>query len=518
MAQRLLASKAKQPGASANREQNVNTIGVIGTGVMGRGIIQWAAESGATVLCYDSRAGAAGEAVAFVAGLLARSVDRGRMSAADRDAMLGRMQVASSLGELAAADMVIEAIVETLEAKRALFAELEQIVRDDAILCTNTSSLSVTSCARDCRVPGRVAGLHFFNPVPLMKVAEVIRGERTKPEVIGAIVACVGRTGHRALVCSDTPGFVVNHAGRGLNTEGLRIVQEGAASFADIDRVMRDYAGFPMGPFELFDLTGLDVSARVLREIYEGFIHESRLRPTPLVFRRMEAQLYGRKVGEGFYRYEDGKKIEPAEAAVPPASTARVYVDGPCAVADLLARGGLVLADGAADAEAIVVCPLGDDATTVSVTAGYDPHKLVAIETLYLDRLVEGQRATLMTTPVTGAAARDAVHAALAAAGLRVTLIGDSPGFIAQRIVAMIVNIACDIAQQRIAAPADIEIGVTRGLGYPAGPLTLGDQVGPRRILQILERLQSITGDPRYRPSLWLRRRAQLGSPLTTPE
>ena len=496
----------------------MNIIGVIGTGVMGRGIIQWAAESGATVLAYDTREGAAAEAVAFVAGLLARSVERGRMSAADRDAMLGRIQVAETLGELSGADMVVEAIIETLEAKRALFAELEQIVRDDAILCTNTSSLSVTSCARDCRVPGRVAGLHFFNPVPLMKVAEVIRGERTRPEVIDAIAALVRRTAHRPLVCSDTPGFVVNHAGRGLTTEGLRIIQEGAATYADIDRVMREYAGFPMGPFELFDLTGLDVSARVLREIYEGFIHEARLRPTPLVFRRMEAQLYGRKVGEGFYRYEGGKKIESAEAVAPPQSNASVYVDGPSAVADLLVRGGLKLAANAADADAIVVCPLGDDATTAAVDAGFDPRKVVAIETLYIDRLVEGQRATLMTTPVTETAARDAVHAALAAAGLRVTLIGDSPGFIAQRTVAMIVNIACDIAQQRIAAPADIEIGVTRGLGYPAGPLTLGDQVGPRRILQILERLQSITGDQRYRPSLWLRRRAQLGIPLTTPE
>jgi 3-hydroxybutyryl-CoA dehydrogenase len=496
----------------------VNIIGVIGTGVMGRGIIQWAAETGAVVLAYDAREGAAAEAVAFVAGLLARSVERGRMAAADRDAMLGRMQVASSLGELSGADLVIEAIIETLEAKRALFAQLEQIVRDDAILCTNTSSLSVTSCARDCRVPGRIAGLHFFNPVPVMKVAEVIRGERTRPEVIDAVAALVRRTAHRALVCTDTPGFVVNHAGRGLNTEGLRIVQEGAATFADVDRVMREYCGFPMGPFELFDLTGLDVSGRVLQEIYEGFIHEARVRPTPLVFRRMEAGLYGRKVGEGFYKYADGKKVEPAEASVPPQSNASVFVDGPSEVADLLVRGGLKLAASAADAEAIVVCPLGDDATTAAVAAGYDPRKVVAIETLYLDRLIEGQRATLMTTPVTEAAARDAVHAALASAGLRVTLIGDSPGFIAQRIVAMIVNISSDIAQQRIAAPADIEVGVTRGLGYPAGPLTLGDKVGPRRILQILERLQAITGDQRYRPSLWLRRRAQLGVPLTTAE
>jgi 3-hydroxybutyryl-CoA dehydrogenase len=216
----------------------------------------------------------------------------------------------------------------------------------------------------------------------------------------------------------------------------------------------------------------------------------------------------------GFYRCEGSKKVEPVEAAVPPAIAAQVYVDGPTAVADLLVRGGLHLLADSTDADAIVVCPLGDDATTAVVTAGYDPRKVVAIDTLYADRLAEGQRATLMTTPITAAAAREAVHAALAAAGLRVSLIGDSPGFIAQRIVAMIVN----MAQQRIAAPAEIEIGVTRGLGYPAGPLALGDRIGPRRVLHILERLQNITGDPRYRPSLWLRRRAQLDISLATPE
>jgi 3-hydroxybutyryl-CoA dehydrogenase len=499
-------------------EATVQTIGVIGTGVMGRGIMQWAAQSGATVLAYDARETAAAAAVASVADVLARSVARGRLSEAQRGAMLGRTRVAGAIAELAQADLVIEAIVEELDAKRQLFAELERIVGDDAILCTNTSSLSVTACARDCSRPGRIAGLHFFNPVPLMKVVEVIPGERTRADVVERILETVRRGEHRPLVCSDTPGFVVNHAGRGLSTEALRIVQEGVATPVDVDRVMREYGGLPMGPFELLDLTGLDVSGRVLREIYEGFLHEPRYRPSPLVFRRMDARLYGRKVGEGFYRYDNGKKVEPAELPAPPVSAVRTYAAAPDTLRDALRRGGLNLVADPADADVILTCPFGDDATTTAVSAGHDPRKVVAVDTLFAERLTEGGRATLMTTPVTARESADAVHAALAGAGLRVTRIADSPGFIAQRIFANIVNTACEIAQQRIAAPDDIEAGVRLGLGYPEGPLAIGDRIGRRRVLHILERLQSITGDPRYRPSLWLRRRALLDMSLTTPE
>ena len=185
---------------------------------------------------------------------------------------------------------------------------------------------------------------------------------------------------------------------------------------------------------------------------------------------------------------------------------------------DLFSKGGPEIAGNASSADVIVTCPLGDDTTTAALAAGYDPRKVVAIDALYPERLAEGGRTTLMTTPVTDRVVADAAHGALAAAGLRVTRIADSPGLIAQRILANIVNTACEIAQQRIAAPADIEEGVRRGLGYPAGPLAIGDKIGARRVLHILQRLQTLTGDPRYRPSLWLRRRAELDISLSVPE
>jgi 3-hydroxybutyryl-CoA dehydrogenase len=494
------------------------TIGVIGAGAMGRGICQWAMESGAMVLAYDSVEGAAADARTFVVEMLSRSVAKGKLSAADRDAMLVRLVVVKSLSELVDADIVIEAIVEDIDAKRKLFAQLEGVVRDDAILCTNTSSLSITSCAGDCRNPTRVAGLHFFNPAPLMKVVEVIRGERTRSDVIDNLLDIIRETDHKAIVCGDTPGFVVNHAGRGLSTEGLRIVQEGVATFADVDRVMREYVGLPMGPFELFDLTGLDVSSRVLQEIYDGFFQDPRYRPSPFVYRRVQGRLLGRKVGEGFYRYADGKKIEPAEDETSRPSGGLLYVDGPGFVKDLFSKGGAKLVERALDADAIVICPIGDDATTSALVTGYDPKKVVALDALFPDRLVRGGRATLMSTPITEKRVVNVAHAALLSSGLHVTRIADSPGFIAQRVAANIVNTACEIAQQRIAAPDDIEEGVKRGLGYPLGPFAMGDKVTGRRILHILRRLQDLTGDPRYRPSLWLRRRAELGVSLATTE
>jgi 3-hydroxybutyryl-CoA dehydrogenase len=365
-----------------------------------------------------------------------------------------------------------------------------------------------------------VAGLHFFNPVPLMKVVEVIRGERTSQEVVDTLAQFVSQSAHRPVLCADTPGFVVNHAGRGLYTEGLRIVREGVADFADVDRVMRDCAGFPMGPFELFDLTGIDVSSRVLREIYESFFHERRYQPSALVYRRVDAGLFGRKVGEGFYLYQDGRRIEPPEAEAPSHRKATFRVDAPREaarhIAAALASGGLT--EVTVNADVVVVAPFGTDATTTATALKHDPRRLVAIDPMFSERLVEGGRATLMSTPVSARETADTIHAALLAAGLRVTRIADSPGFIAQRVLANIVNTACEIAQQRIATPADIEEGVKRGLGYPTGPLALGDRIGPARVMAILESLQSATGDQRYAPSLWLRRRAMLMASLATPE
>lgn len=494
------------------------TLGVVGAGTMGRGIAQIAAAAGITVRLLDAREGAAEEALGFVARMLARQAEKGQLAAADAHAAAERIEVLEAAAELAPCDLVVEAIVEDLETKRRLFADLEQIVAAEAVIATNTSSLSVTAIAAACKRPERVAGYHFFNPVPLMKVVEVIPGQHTAEPVVAALRALALRMGHRPVRATDSPGFLVNHAGRGYGTEALRILAEGVAPPVTIDRILREAARFRMGPFELYDLVGIDVSHAVMESIYRQFYDEPRFRPQPLTRRYVDAGLLGRKSGAGFYRYVDGRAQVPDEPPAPQGPRRPVWIAQGAhreALQPLIAEGGFEVDEGTrpSPSSVCVVMPLGEDATHAALAQQLDPRRTVAIDPLFG---FEG-RLTLMTTPVTERAAIDCMHAALAS-GRPVSVIRDSAGFVAQRVVAHIVNIGCDIAQQQIASPADIDAAVRLGLGYPRGPLELGDWLGPERILTILRALQEIYGDPRYRPSPWLTRRARLGVPLTTDD
>ncbi|NLP65871.1 3-hydroxyacyl-CoA dehydrogenase [Paraburkholderia sacchari] len=502
---------------------NIETIGIVGTGAMGRGIAQIAAQAGLAVRLYDTNAQAVAAASAYLADTFAKLATKGKLSETNANAALARVTGVNTIDGLAGCDLVIEAIVENLDAKRVLFRELETVVSGKCLLASNTSSLSITAIAAACGDPSRVAGYHFFNPVPLMKVVEVIDGLRSDPAAGDALMALASRMGHTPVRAKDMPGFIVNHAGRGMNTEGLRVAGEGVASFADVDRIMREQAGFRLGPFELLDLTALDVSHPVMESIYHQFYEEPRFTPSPITGVRLAGGLVGRKSGEGFYRYIDGKQQVPEEPAAPAALPASVWVSRSNAAAReavvaLAAQAGVAIDEGdtpGADS-LIVVAPLGLDATTAALEEQLDASRVVAIDTLF--PLAGAKRRTLMTTPATTRAARDAGHALFAADGVPVTVIRDSTGFVAQRIVATIVNIGCDIAQKQIASPRDIDLAVTLGLGYPHGPLALGDALGARTILTILNNIHAVLGDPRYRPSPWLARRAQLGLALTQPD
>ena len=496
-------------------------IGVVGTGTMGRGIAQIAAAGGHRVLVCDAREGAAAEACDFIARMLRRAAEKGTMSAAEAEAGIGRIEIVDGLAALGPCDVVIEAIVEDLDAKQALFAELEGIVSADCILASNTSSLSVTAIAAGCKLPGRVAGYHFFNPVPLLKVVEVVDGLLTEPYVGDTLEAIARRCGHNPVRTRDTPGFLVNHAGRGFYTEGLRLVQEGIADPQTVDEILREGGtAFRMGPFELMDTTGLDVSGVVMESIYRQFYEEPRFRPVALTRQRMAAGLFGRKNGRGYYRYEDNKKIVARAPPVPEARPKAVWVSptdpaGQEAVMAVIAEIAPIEAGAAPGPETLcLVTPVGEDATTAALSQGLAPERTVAVDTLFG---LAGRR-TLMTTPVTDAGFRDQAHALFAADGTAVSVIHDSPGFVAQRVIAAIVNIGCEIAQQRIATPADIDMAVALGLAYPLGPIAWGDHLGPARILAIVDSLHALYKDPRYRPSPWLTRRAKLGVPLATAE
>jgi 3-hydroxybutyryl-CoA dehydrogenase len=488
---------------------------------MGRGIAQISAQGGYETRLFDAREGAAGEAKAAIVDTLGKLAAKGKLDEAKARGATERLLVVQKPEELADCDLVIEAIVENLAAKQELFARLEEIVDGHCLLATNTSSLSVTAIAAVCKHPGRVGGFHFFSPVPLMRLVEVIDGALTSNWVTEALVAVAVQMGHTPVRAKDTPGFIVNHAGRGYGTEALRILAESVAEYHVVDRILKESVGFRMGPFELMDLTGLDVSHPVMESIYNQYYQEPRFRPSPLLAQRRDARLLGRKTGRGFYEYREGAQQPVLFPPVPEARPIRAWVSpedpaGREKLAGLLTALDAQIDHGDAPAEdsLLLVTPVGFDATTAAVRQKLDPARVVAVDTLF----DLGRHRTLMTTPVTSHAMRDAAHALFARDGTPVSVIRDSAGFVAQRVVAHIVNIGCDIAQQAIAVPGDIDRAVKLGLSYPDGPLAMGDKLGPATALRILEGMQATSGDPRYRPSPWLRRRAQLGVSLLTAE
>src|SRR3954467_12699509 len=283
--------------------------GVAGAGTMGRGIAQVLAQCGARTLLYDAQPGAADRAIESIAQALAKQAEKGRIK--DPQAIVKRIEVVPGLQALAPCHVVIEAIVEDLAAKRALFAELEGIVDQRCILASNTSSLSVTAMAAACKRPGRVAGYHFFNPVPVMKIVEVVDGVLTEPWVTDALTALAQRFGHTPVRCKDTPGFIVNHAGRAFVPESLRVLSEGVADFATIDRILMDAAGFKIGPFGLMDLVGLDVAHAVMKSMYAQYFEEPKYRPSFIAEPRVAAGLLGRKTKRGWYEYTPDTVVPP---------------------------------------------------------------------------------------------------------------------------------------------------------------------------------------------------------------
>ena len=498
-------------------------IAIVGTGAMGRGIAQIAAQAGSQVFLLDANPGAADAAKAALQEQWNKLVAKGRIDAAQAGDLTARLHPVKVVADLAGCDLVVEAIVERLDVKKTLFSELEAVVRPDAVLATNTSSLSVTAIGAGLQRPERLAGFHFFNPVPLMKVVEVIAGLKTDAAVCNALATYAREMGHTPVQAQDTPGFIVNHAGRGFGTEALRIVSEGVADFATIDRILRDQVGFKLGPFELMDLTALDVSHPVMESIYHQYYEEPRFRPSIITAQRLAGGVLGKKVGDGFYRYENGVAQVPAEPPVPVVQDIPPVWVSPRAsrrmeLYQLLKDLGATIETGASPSPTAItlVAPLGFDVTTVAVVERLDPARTIGIDMLVEEAATK--RRVLATNPATRVDIRNAAHALFARDGKPVSVIRDSGGFVTQRVVATIVNIAADICQQGICSPKDLETAVTLGLGYPLGPLAMGDRWGPTNILEVLFNMQTVYGDTRYRPSPWLRRRGAIGLSLTHVE
>jgi 3-hydroxybutyryl-CoA dehydrogenase len=508
------------------------SVAVIGSGAMGRGIGQLFAQIGCHVVMIDTQEVAIVAAKEHYSATFSKLVEKGKLTKEKQDELHSLFTFSTELTAAQHTGLVVEAIVENLNVKRELFSKLEAIVSAQTIIASNTSSLSITNLASICKHPERIAGLHFFNPVPLMKVVEIVEAPLTSKETIATLCGLIEKTGHKAVACQDTPGFIVNHGGRGYGVEALRALGEGVATFAEIDAIMREqinFAGnsFKLGPFELLDLTGLDVSHPVMESIYHQYFEEPRFRPTVITKQRMDAKLLGRKTKRGFYDYSSGtQQLTPKDAAEQTSYAATNLVPGQrywiakgaqaVRVQTLVeALGGVIDSGPVAAADSIIlISPWGTDASQECADLKVDASRAIAIDTLFPFDHKACKRRVIMQTPATSAAVVAQAAALFASDGAKVSVLADSPGFISQRICAMIINIACEIAQQQVASPQDIDLAVQLGLGYPQGPLSMGNTLGATAVFTILKNLQATTGDDRFRPSPWLRRRAQLNLSL----
>jgi 3-hydroxybutyryl-CoA dehydrogenase len=501
-----------------------SVVAVVGSGAMGSGIAQVAASAGHRVLLFDTRIDAAAKAIDAIGKVYDRLLEKGRMTAADAAAAKGRLHVAASLADMRDAAIVVEAIVENLQAKRTLFADLETIVADDCILATNTSSISVTAIAAELRRPQQVVGMHFFNPVPLMALVEVISGLATDPAVADAVYATAATWGKNPVHAKSTPGFIVNRVARPFYGEALRLLSEQAADAATLDAVMREAGAFRMGPFELMDLIGHDVNFSVTQSVHQAYFGDPRFAPSVLQQEMVNAGFFGRKSGRGFYQYGDdhAKPAPQTETPQPRPETLSVSIDpGTVNVVtnqmeQRFADAGFTVAHrkplpGAAEHEAPAFHCNGaavflTDGRSATERAAANKHPDTVLFDLAFDYAGAG-RIALARADQCGEAAWLSVVGLFQAAGFAVTRIDDVPGMVVMRTVAMLANEAADAVNQGVCSAAAVDIAMQKGVNYPRGPLAWTDAIGVAQVVTVLTNLAASYGEDRYRVSPLLRRK-----------
>ena len=524
--------------------RNFSSVGVVGLGAMGAGIAEVFARNGISVVGVERDPEQVARGRAHVEQSTGRAVARGRMSSDQQSELVGRITFTTSMADLADCELVVEAVVERLDLKRQIFAELDRTVRPDAVLATNTSSLSVTEIAAATTTPGRVVGLHFFNPAPVQALCEVIRTVLVAPDVVEDVVELVRRLGKSPVVAGDRAGFIANALLFGYLNRAVSLYEARYATREDIDAAMQLGCGYPMGPLTLLDLIGLDTAHEILRTMYrEG---RNRLHaPAPLLGQMVAAGLLGRKTGRGFYTYADphaARVVDDAETPAPAdrAATARqvstvgLVGTGSMAkdIADALGAGGvevihvgggrtheLVRADLVLEAgpdeptakrAAFEVlddgCPGAILATTGSLVpvvecaaATSRPTDVVGMHFAHGDP--GGPLVEVVSSVVTSPVAADAVRALCALLGRPAVSCGDRAGFLVDALLFPYLNDAVRMLETGYATTDDIDIAMTLGCRLPAGPFEVLDSIGNDVALGVLRTLHAQNPEPGLAPA-----------------
>ncbi|MCK9249520.1 MAG: 3-hydroxyacyl-CoA dehydrogenase NAD-binding domain-containing protein [Solirubrobacteraceae bacterium] len=503
-----------------------DVIAVIGAGTMGAGIAQLAAQAGARTLLHDPVPEALERGVAGIGKVLDRLAAKGKITAEDAAAIRGRIEPAATLTDLAGAGMVIEAAPERLQIKLDLFNELAGILDDDAILATNTSSLSVTEIAASTPNASRVVGLHFFNPAPVMRLVEVVAGEHTSDRAV-AIARAVGEAmGKHVVDAADVAGFLVNRVNRPYSLEALKLLQEQIATVEQIDRICRQAARFRMGPFELMDLIGIETNHAVAESFHRQSYGEPRYQPSPLAARKIAAGTLGRKTGSGWYAYAEGAAHRPDDVD-PPATgggndrTIAIVGDLPVAAELRTAAGDAGFTVGDDDAWLVLDLRTDDDAPLPAGPRAVSLHRgslhAIAPTAAGFHALAPLAAAQLIETTTTATTDPDAIErltAFIAAIGRHPEPVADAPGLVAGRIVAQLINEAAFLIGEGNGTPEDVDAGLRLGVNHPQGPVAWADRLGVAHVVAILDALHRELGEPRYRVAPLLRRRLAVGGGL----
>lgn len=485
-------------------------VAVVGTGTMGQGIAQVALTAGHVVRLYDAVPGRAREATDAIGARLDRLVEKDRLTATDRDAACARLLPAEALTDLADCTLVVEAVLEQLDVKQQLMRDLEDIVGEDCLLATNTSSLSVTAIGGALRNPGRFVGLHFFNPAPLMPLVEVVSGFATDVTSATRAYEMSRAWGKTPVACADTPGFIVNRIARPFYAEAFAVYEAQAADPATIDAVLRESGGFKMGAFELTDLIGQDVNESVTHSVWQAFFQDVRFTPSLAQRRLVESGRLGRKTGHGWYDHGDDAEQPEPHTAEPAQAPAYVVVEGdlgPAAeLVALIREAGIVVREEEEDHGTRMVLPGGGQLALADGQTSVEFRDVV-----YFDLALDYRRAGRIALSASQDTASQTLTEAIGlfqALGKNVSVVGDAPGMIVARTVARIVDLAHDAVAKGVATEEDIDTAMRLGVNYPLGPFEWSRKLGRSWAYDLLDDLHLREPSGRYAPSLALYRHA----------